>query len=130
MSNELLDELRAHKVCQTAEIRLPTGGLFYSEDDDVLEEGADPERIEVGTINIIAEQSYRDPLLLASGRGLPKMIKHVCPSIKRPEELSEIDIDLILYTTRMLSFGNDMIVNHQCIHGEPNPNPKKRRRGR
>jgi len=107
MSNPLLDELDIH----TVEISLPTGGLFY--EDDVLGT-ADPERIKISPIGIIAEQAYRDPLLLASGRGLPMMLHHVCPDIIKPEELAEVDIDLILLTTRMLSYGNDMILDHVC----------------
>ena len=125
MSNPLLDDLKQKNMLDTVEIALPTGGMFYDvdnpdleEDERILPSGTNPEAISVHPISIMAEQSYRDPLLLASGRGLPQMLKHVCPSIRYPDELTEIDIDLILLTTRMLSYGNDMVLDHVCDNEE------------
>jgi len=114
MTNPLLDELDL----QTVEVSLPTGGIFYEE--NVLE-ATNPEAITIYPLGIIAEQAYRDPLLLASGRGLPKMLKEVCPSIDKPEELAEVDSELILLATRMLSYGNDLLVDQPCSEcGEEN----------
>src|SRR6185312_2871866 len=86
-ANPLLDDLQ--ETFPTIVVSLPTGGRYYGE--GVLSGTANPEGIEVHTLSMIDEQKFKDPLLLASGKGLVHLIQHVCPDVLEPEELAEVD---------------------------------------
>lgn len=114
MTNPLLEELEV--IVPTVSVALPTLGRWYHE--DVFEEGVDPTDLEVKAIGIVAEQRYRDPYLLASGKALPYLIHQVCPSIIKPEELCDMDVEVILIATRLVSYGEEMMVPHKCAKEE------------
>ena len=108
MTNPLLEDLSFPPVA----ICLPTRGYWY--EDDVINPNADPLDLEVKPIGILAEQNYRDPWLLASGKAIPRLVREVCPAILRPEQLAEVDIEVILLATRLASYGEKMSVKHKC----------------
>lgn len=115
-TNPLLADLEQNEAFPAVSVALPTGGRWY--DESVLE-GADPLDLEVGVLGIMAEQNYRDPWLLMSGESMPRMLKDVCPSVRNPGELAEVDLEAILLAARLVSFGPTMELRHKCEWVDP-----------
>lgn len=113
-NNPLLDELREDDSLPTTSVALPTLGYWYPDDGSVLAEGSDPSDLIVHVLGMIAEQAYRDPFLLISGKALPKLIKSICPGVVKPELLADVDLDAILIAARIVSYGSDMNLEHKC----------------
>lgn len=114
MSNPLLDDLRENQAFPSVSIALPTLGQWY--DEGVLAPDVDPKDVPVGVLGVIAEQNYRDPWLLATGQGMVKLIRSVCPSVLEPAKLAEIDIETILIASRLASYGEQMKLKHSCYN--------------
>ena len=112
MANPLLDSVHESGNLETIQVALPTMGRFY--EDGVIDENCNAEDLEVRAIGIMAELTTRDPFLLASGKGIELLIPQVCPAIKQPSKLAEIDIEAILITARIATHGNLMMVDHNC----------------
>lgn len=112
MTNPLIEDLSFPSVA----ICLPTGGYWYAE--GVIDPDANPLDLEVKPLGLLAEQNYRDPWLLASGKAIPRLIREICPDILQPEELTEVDIEAILLATRLASYGNMMKLTHKCQHSD------------
>lgn len=115
-TNPLLADLEQNEAFPAVSVALPTGGRWY--DESVLE-GADPLDLEVGVLGIMAEQNYRDPWLLMSGESMPRLLRDVCPSVKIPSELAEVDLEAILLASRLVSFGPTMELKHKCEWVDP-----------
>lgn len=111
--NSLIEEL--NDTFPPIEISIPTRGAFYQ--PGVLAEGVDPNRIVVRTLGIMDEFKYRDPFLLASGKAIDHLIRHICgDQILAPEEMCEIDIETILLASRLASYGPTLRIKHTCEH--------------
>lgn len=113
MNNPLLDDARTSGAIREVSIQLPSLGRFY-DFDQVFKEGTDVEDLPVGTVSIMDEHRFSDPLLLATGDAIPKMIKHICPDITNPGMLAEVDVEAILLATRLASYGDTMKLKHRC----------------
>lgn len=111
-SNPLVDDIAEKQIGM--EIAIPTLGMFYY--PDVLREGTNPEKLMVYPISSYADMMLKDPILLASGRSVPKMIQTVCPSILRPDDLADIDIEAILLACRLISFGPTLKFQNTCTN--------------
>ena len=118
MSNPLLDDLRERDLIQTVTIHLPTSGRFY--EPGILAPDADPEDIEIRAIGVMAEIYARDPFMVAAGKGLARIISHVCPSVLKPERLCEVDVEAILIAARLVSHGPNYQIGHICQNPEKN----------
>ena len=118
MTNPLLQDVQESAAITAVHITLPTMGLFYPADypHQVLADGVDVAEVEIHPIGIIAEIVSKDPFLLASGKGLPRIINQVCPSIQHPESLSEVDLEAILLGARIASYGPKMKIEHTCTN--------------
>ncbi len=116
-SNPLIQDLIENEAFPSVTVCLPTGGRWY--EDGVLAEGADPMDLPVGVLGILAEQNYRDPLLLLSGEAIPRMLKGVCPSIVEAGALCEIDLEAILLASRLVSYGPKIVITHSCDNAVP-----------
>ncbi len=114
MSNPLIQDLQDSGTIETVSIALPTLGRFY--EDGVIDSDAKPDDLEVRAIGIMAELSTRDPFILASGKGMELLIPQICPSIKEPGKLAEIDLEAILLAARIATHGNQMVVEHTCTN--------------
>lgn len=112
MTNPLIEDLRAKDLIQTVSIALPTGGRFY--EDGILAPGVDPNDIEIRAIGVMAEIYARDPFLVAAGKGLARIVSHVCPSVLKPDRLCEVDVEAILIAARLVSHGPNYNVKHKC----------------
>ncbi len=121
MTSQLLEDLRERDLIQTVSIALPTGGRFYEQ--GILDPEADPNDIEIRAIGVMAEIYARDPFMVAAGKGLARIVSHVCPSVLKPEHLCEVDVEAILIAARLVSHGPMYKVEHVC------QNPKKDKEG-
>lgn len=116
MSNALLDDLDRNQEPNGLVLALPTLGRFYPE--GILDPRADVTGIEVLPLGIASEIHLNDPLLLASGKAVPRIIKAICPSILQAERLCGIDIDAIMLASRIASHGETMKMEVSCQSGK------------
>ncbi len=116
--NPLLEDIQDHELVQTVTITLPTQGRFYQEEDEILAPGTNPDDLEIRPIGIMAEMYAKDPFMVAAGKGLGRIVAHVCPSVLKPERLCEVDVEAILLAARLVSHGPEYIVNHKCENPE------------
>lgn len=115
--NPLLADLKSQGVIPDVRIGLPMMKMPYP--DGTFREGLNLEDIPVGVLRVLEENTYRDPFLLASGKAIPKMIRHICPDVLEPENLTEIDVEAILIAARLASFGPTMKFKHTCQNPQP-----------
>jgi hypothetical protein len=111
-SNPLIQDLIENEAFPSVGVALPTGGRWYG--TDVIDSDADPLDLTVGVLGILAEQNYRDPWLLLSGEAIPRMMKGVCPSVLKAQELCELDLEAILLASRLVSYGPKLELTHTC----------------
>lgn len=111
-SNPLIQDLIENEAFPSVSVALPSGGRWY--DPDVLDDGVNPLDVPVGVLGILAEQNYRDPWLLLSGEAIPRMLKGVCPSVHKAQELCELDLEAILLASRLVSYGPTIELTHTC----------------
>lgn len=113
--NPLVDQYR-EKIGRTVLVAFPTMGHFYH--DGVMRPGTKFTEITVYPLGTEAELLLKDPILMASGRSVPKMITALVPQVVIPEELSDIDIEVLLIAVRLASYGPDLKVEHTCANPE------------
>ena len=111
-TNPLIQDLIENEAFPSVTVALPTGGRWSKK--EVFAEGVDPLDIPVGVLGILAEQNYRDPWLLLSGEAIPRMFKSVCPSIIKPNDLCDLDLETILLASRLVSYGPKLELTHKC----------------
>lgn len=115
--NPLLADLDAGDITSVS-IALPTLGYFYPKGSGIMNDEVDPSDLEIKPLGIMAEMIARDPFVLASGKGIPRIIRSICPAIYKPEELCEVDIEAILLACRLASYGHEMTIEHVCENPE------------
>lgn len=121
MTNPLLDDLLKQGILAEVSIGLPMMAMPYPE--GTFREGTNLEDIPVGVLRVMEENTFRDPFLLARGKAIPKMIRHLCPDILVPENLTEVDVEAILLAARLVRFGPRMKFKHTCQNPEAIPQP-------
>ena len=119
--NPLIEKLYEKDLIQTVSIALPTQGRFY--EPGILAPEADPMDMEIRAIGVMAELYAKDPFVVASGKGLARIVSHVCPMVLKPERLCEVDVEAILIAARLVSHGAKYQVKHRC------ENPEKTKAG-
>lgn len=112
MTNPLMEDLKANDAFPDISLSLPSSNVWYS--DDVFVQGADTTDLTIKVLGIIAEQSYRDPLMMITGEGIVRLVKNVCPEVLKPMELFEMDLEAILLASRIASYGPKMILDDVC----------------
>jgi len=117
LENPLLVDLKTQGVIPDVRIGLPMMMMPYP--DGTFREGLNLEDIPVGVLRVLEENTYRDPFLLARGKAVPKMIRHICPDILEPENLTEVDVEAILLAARLARFGPTMRFKHTCQNPQP-----------
>jgi hypothetical protein len=92
--------------------RLPSRGVFYhsGELDDSVIDG----EVEIFSMTAIDEITLRTPDLLYSGEAIDRVFKRCIPQILKPLELVSKDVDFLLTALRVVSYGNEIEVNHKC----------------
>ena len=92
-------------------IRLPSDGQFYP--DDALNMPANKE-IPVYPMTAIDEITYRTPDALFNGQAMYNVIQSCVPSILDPWSIPAMDVDTILISVRIASYGHEMEFGTQC----------------
>lgn len=92
-------------------IRLPSNGDFYPE--GALDMPANGE-IPVYPMTAIDEISYRTPDALFNGSAVVSVIQSCVPNIKNPWAIPAVDVDTILISIRIASYGHEMDIPTQC----------------
>lgn len=92
-------------------ITLPSGGQFYPEGTlDIPPNGEIP----VYPMTAIDEITYRTPDALFNGSATVSVIQSCVPNIRDPWSIPAMDIDTILVSIRIASYGHSMEVDSQC----------------
>jgi len=94
-------------------IRLPSQGNFYP--DGTLNMPPNGE-IPVYPMTAIDEITYRTPDALFNGAATTSVIQSCVPNILNPWAIPAMDIDTILVSIRIASYGHNMEIESQCPH--------------
>lgn len=106
MNNPLQKYYRQPKIY----VSLPSKGLYYPE--NVLD--GDPSNIPVFAMTGMDELIMKTPDALFNGESTIKVIESCCPYIKNARKIPSLDIDTILASIRIATFGNDISITNTC----------------
>ena len=94
-------------------MRLPTGGKYWKEGSlDMPENG----EIAVYPMTTKDELILRTPDALLNGQGVIDVIQSCVPSIKNAWEMPSTDVDSVLISLRIASYGHGMDFESKCPH--------------
>jgi len=92
-------------------IKLPSGGQFYPDGAlDIPENGELP----VYPMTAIDEITYRTPDALFNGSATVNVIQSCMPNIKQPWAIPSVDVDTILVSIRIASYGHSLELESKC----------------
>lgn len=92
-------------------LRLPSMGKFWPEDAiDIPVQGEIP----VYPMTVKDEITLKTPDALMNGAGVVEVIQSCCPNIKDAWKLPIIDLDAILISIRLASYGTSMDITSSC----------------
>jgi hypothetical protein len=94
-------------------IRLPSQGAFYP--DGAIDMPPNGE-IPVYPMTAIDEITYRTPDALFNGSATTSVIRSCVPNIIEPWAIPAMDIDTILVSIRIASYGHTMEIESSCPH--------------
>lgn len=94
-------------------LSLPSQGRWW--DKDSIDFPANGE-IPVYPMTAKDEIVIRTPDALLNGQGVVDVIQSCCPNIKDAWKIPSIDVDAILISIRIATYGNKMDFNSQCPH--------------
>lgn len=97
-------------------IELPSGGRFYKNPPKLSETN----ELAVYPMTAKDEMVLKNPDALLNGEALKQVLASVAPDIKDVNEIPAPDIDAILVSMRMASYGDDMELDvaHRCVASE------------
>ena len=91
-------------------ISLPSHGNYYG--PGALE--GDPENMPVFAMTGMDEIIMKTPDALFNGEATVKLIESCCPYIKDARAVPSIDIDTILSSIRLATFGSELVITSKC----------------
>jgi hypothetical protein len=91
-------------------ITLPSRGLYY--EPGVL--GGSYENVPIFAMTGMDEIISKTPDALFTGEATSKVIESCCPTIKNAKLMPSIDLDTLLVSIRIATFGNNITVSHTC----------------
>lgn len=94
-------------------IKLPSGGAFYPEGALNMPPTGE---LPVYPMTAIDEITYRTPDALFNGQATVSVIQSCIPNIINPWAVPAMDIDTILISIRIASYGHSMEMESQCPH--------------
>jgi len=101
-------------------LKLPSQGQYW--DESAIDLPASGE-IPVYPMTVKDEITFKTPDALMNGEGMVSVIQSCCPSIKNAWAIPTIDLDPIMISIRIASYGSDMDITTKCPHcGEENLN--------
>lgn len=92
--------------------RLPSKGVFYN--DGELDPSVIDGEVEVFPMTAIDEINLKSPELLFEGTAIDRVFKRCIPEVKKPLKLLTSDVDYLLACLRIVSYGKEMHIKHQC----------------
>lgn len=92
-------------------IRLPSDGQFWAENSLVLPENHE---VPVFPMTAVDEITYRTPDALFNGQAVVDVVQSCVPAIKNAWEAPVTDINSILVSVRIASYGHEMEVGTEC----------------
>jgi len=117
MDQKPANPLRAHFRQPAIYLRLPSGGQFWDNGLDLPEVGEIP----VYPMTARDEILLKTPDALLNGQGVVDVIQSCCPNITDAWQMPSVDVDPVLISIRIASYGSDMPVDTKCPHcGEEN----------
>lgn len=93
-------------------IKLPSNGVYTK--PGVIT--GDPSNMPVYGMTGMDEIMIKTPDALITGESTVKVIESCCPNIKDGWEVSNLDLDLILTSIRIATYGNKITIGHTCEH--------------
>ena len=106
MNNPLQKYFRQPKIF----ITLPSKGMFYQEGSLV----GDYNNVPIFAMTGMDEIIMKTPDALFSGEATIKLIESCCPYIKDAHYVPSLDIDALLVSIRIATFGENLTVSHTC----------------
>lgn len=106
MNNPLQKYFRQPKIY----VGLPSRGVYFSPEGF----SGDATNMPVYGMTGMDEILMQTPDALLNGTSTVQVIESCCPYIKNAWEVSSIDIDLILASIRIATFGHNLDVGHTC----------------
>lgn len=91
-------------------VPLPSKGLFAPPDAI----SGDPNNLEIYAMTGMDEIILKTPDSLFTGESTVRVIQSCCPAIKDAWHVSAIDLDHLLMSIRIATYGNLMTVEHTC----------------
>jgi hypothetical protein len=95
-------------------IKLPSNGVYTK--PGVIT--GDPTNMAVYGMTGMDEIIIKTPDALITGESTVKVIESCCPNITNAWEISNLDLDLILTSIRIATYGNKITISHKCEHCE------------
>jgi len=98
-----------------ASYRLPSGGLFYTDEELDMSSAKDGE-VHVYPMNALDEIVIRSPDKILNGMAIAEVFKRCIPEIKQPAKLFAKDVDFLMMALRHVTYGPtiDMSYTHTC----------------
>ena len=94
-------------------LKLPSQGRWWSENALNL-----PANGEIGVMPMTArdEITLRTPDALLNGQGVVEVVQSCCPSIRDAWKMPSVDLDAVLISIRIATYGNKMPFDSRCPH--------------
>jgi hypothetical protein len=108
MSNPLQKYFRQPKIF----VSLPSKGMYYPPGSFIGDSNNVPILGMTGMDEILA----KTPDALLNGEATVKIIESCCPYIKNAWEVPSVDLDLLLVSIRIATYGDTMSVDHDCTN--------------
>jgi hypothetical protein len=93
-------------------IKLPSNGVYTK--PGVIT--GDPANMAVYGMTGMDEIIIKTPDALITGESTVKVIESCCPNITNGWDISNLDLDLILTSIRIATYGNKITIGHKCEH--------------
>lgn len=94
-------------------LTLPSKGRWWEPDSLELSENGD---IAVYPMSAKDEITIRTPDALLNGQGVVNVIQSCCPNIKNAWKMPSVDIDAVLISIRIATYGSNMSFDSTCPH--------------
>jgi hypothetical protein len=114
--NPLAGYFRKSKVF----ITLPSKDLENIYSDDVLTYTNDRKELGIMPMTSSDEMHLKNPDALLNGDAINKAIMSCVPDVKNPKKLLSNDVEVLMTAIRMVSLGNDLMVEAICPNKECN----------
>lgn len=111
VNNDNQNPLAKHFRQPAIYIKLPSEGAYYDESVITVPENGE---LPIYPMTALDEISYRTADALFNGAAVANVIKSCVPAFKDPWQISTADLDTLLISIRMASYGHEMEFTSTC----------------